>query len=169
MPKFAINPKTSQLHVFLLETLLGHKHGLTSVYYPPPSSEFILANVYMCTPLCTCLVQCVRQLVSYQTKKKGRAVLERKKKLPVSVCVLYVYTVVSMHAGVYPARPVMSALSGDSLINVWMFSSYLPQSLSTGHTLSQGTEGKGKKRQHVKSGKKYKDDSCKNKMKLKWN
>lgn len=54
----------------------------------------------------------------YQTKKKGRAVLERKKKLPVSVCVLYVYTVVSMHAGVYPARPVMSALSGDSLINV---------------------------------------------------
>lgn len=96
MPKFAINPKTSQLHVFLLETLLGHKHGLTSVYYPPPSSEFILAKVYMCTPLCICLVQCVRQLVSHsrlfiKLRKKVGLYLKGKKNYP-CLYVSYMFT-----------------------------------------------------------------------------
>ena len=43
-------------HIFLSDTRLGHRHEVTSVYCPRPTSQISPTKVYMCTSTCTVCV-----------------------------------------------------------------------------------------------------------------
>lgn len=109
-------------HIFLSDTRLGHRHEVTSVYCPRPTSQISPTKVYMCTSPCTVCVPIRAPLqtdylfIPPQREKRSAGLPAHR---ITCVCVfVHARTHTSAPVCVYPARPVMSVLSGDRLINV---------------------------------------------------
>lgn len=143
LPKDLTNSANTPLPLLALDILLGHQHEVTSVYWPRPTNQ---TGMWVCRSLrmCTCTVHVP---ISFPLQTDYTLLLLQREKNYLCMCVS---VCVCVRLRVYPARPVMSGLSGDRLINVWMFSSYLAQSLHTECTHSRGTGREGWKGEWIR-------------------